>query len=109
MRQIIWSIGDMPHMSDSVRSGIFSEFHSDTIWRGARSAGSTPPRGAAIDPIGVSGLPGGAVEDVEVALLGRDHHRRRAAVVEQRRLAAEVIVPHVLRSPSGISSAACRW
>src|SRR3546814_8683057 len=57
MRQIIWSIGDMPHMSRSVRSGLRSVCHSETICVGERSAGSTPPPGTSIVPTGVSGRP----------------------------------------------------
>ena len=71
MRQIIWSIGDIPHMSDSSRSGLRSVCHSDTIWVGERSPGSTPP-GRRLDRADRrQRFAGRAVEDVEIALLRR--------------------------------------
>ncbi len=57
MRQIIWSIGDMPHMSDSFRSGLRKVAKPDTICVGDLSDGSTPPDGASMVFTGVRGWP----------------------------------------------------
>ena len=45
MRHHIWSMGDMPHICRSVRSGISRLCQRDTGWVGERRSGSTPPCG----------------------------------------------------------------
>jgi hypothetical protein len=76
MRQIIWSIGDMPHICFSVRSALRRVWYSECGWVGARCSGSTPAlrHGRSCTP--VSGAAGAAVQHVDVALLAGQHHGR---------------------------------
>src|SRR6185295_10622876 len=39
---------------------------------------------------------GTAIEHIEITLLRRQHQSGRAIIVDQRRLAAEVVIPHIL-------------